>query len=308
MLAELALSIAESTNMLQEWSQQRFGPQMAGVADEASEVMALLDAGILDIDASLQEILSSTSRGIQQTLDETAQSAEKNKQILDDVFSTDWDAQAARNMSIGQTKDVWVQGVREMYMFMEEEVPQAPFDPVLSNFENIEQGILSGALDMALGLDTTFGKIDQDFATSVQTMLNSMDVATTDMQKFWLEKIVKTIEEETPKRIVVEVEMEVEGGGGTGGKQHGGPVPGGVPVMVGEGGPELFIPGQGGNVIPNWKMNMPALLGTAGGTTDGTTGGAPIQITMNPVINNQMDMAEFQARTLQTVKRALRGA
>ena len=69
----------------------------------------------------------------------------------------------------------------------------------------------------------------------------------------------------------------------------------------------MFIPDQPGTVIPNWQMNVPALLGGVGGTTGGSTG-APIQITMNPVINNQMDLAEFQARTLQTVQQALRGA
>jgi hypothetical protein len=44
------------------------------------------------------------------------------------------------------------------------------------------------------------------------------------------------------------------------GKAMGGPVQGMNPYMVGEKGPELFIPATGGNIIPNNRM--------AGGTAD----------------------------------------
>ena len=44
------------------------------------------------------------------------------------------------------------------------------------------------------------------------------------------------------------------------GKASGGPVQGMNPYMVGEKGPELFIPAMGGNIIPNDRL--------AGGTAD----------------------------------------
>jgi hypothetical protein len=43
--------------------------------------------------------------------------------------------------------------------------------------------------------------------------------------------------------------------GGTGGRQHGGPVMGGQVYLVGEAGPELFVPDQGGQIIPNNQVN-----------------------------------------------------
>jgi phage-related minor tail protein len=39
-----------------------------------------------------------------------------------------------------------------------------------------------------------------------------------------------------------------------GGKALGGPVQGNTPYLVGERGPELFVPNSGGNIIPNNKM------------------------------------------------------
>lgn len=35
------------------------------------------------------------------------------------------------------------------------------------------------------------------------------------------------------------------------GREHGGPVSGGMPYIVGERGPELFVPNQSGQIIPN---------------------------------------------------------
>jgi len=91
--------------------------------------------------------------------------------------------------------------------------------------------------------------------------------------------------------------------------QHGGMTAGGKPILVGEAGPELFLPARpGGLILPNsltqWGMNLPASSGAGGG---GMTVGNTVNLTINPTINNQMDMAEFQALTLQTVQRAVRG-
>jgi methyl-accepting chemotaxis protein len=45
-----------------------------------------------------------------------------------------------------------------------------------------------------------------------------------------------------------------------GGKQIGGPVAPNTPYMVGEGGPELFVPGQAGNIVPNTTVTVPVYL------------------------------------------------
>ena len=40
----------------------------------------------------------------------------------------------------------------------------------------------------------------------------------------------------------------------------GGPVWGGSPYLVGEHGPELFIPSQAGTIVPDWKVNTTASI------------------------------------------------
>ena len=88
--------------------------------------------------------------------------------------------------------------------------------------------------------------------------------------------------------------------------QSGGTVGRGQLTLVGEAGPELFVPASPGTIIPNMDlgMSLPGLLGMGGG---GSTFGPTIIHTMNPTINNGMDVAEFEARTLATVQKAIRG-
>jgi hypothetical protein len=46
------------------------------------------------------------------------------------------------------------------------------------------------------------------------------------------------------------------GGGGPGGRQFGGPVMAGMPYVVGEVGPELFVPESNGQVVSNNAFNL----------------------------------------------------
>jgi len=91
-----------------------------------------------------------------------------------------------------------------------------------------------------------------------------------------------------------------------GGRQHGGVVQAGMSYLVGEAGPEMFIPERPGTILPHeLTMALPALLGMAGGA--GTTPAPTVSITMNPTINNGMDLAQFELLTERTVQRAIRG-
>jgi len=63
-----------------------------------------------------------------------------------------------------------------------------------------------------------------------------------------------------------------------GGKAAGGPVSGGTPYVVGEKGPELFVPGSSGSIIPNHRLE-------SGG------GGSPVNITYN--ISSGVNKAEL---------------
>ena len=72
--------------------------------------------------------------------------------------------------------------------------------------------------------------------------------------------------------------------GGTGGffsqvfgRASGGPVKGGSPYVVGEKGPELFVPGSSGNIVPNHAMggaNVVVNVDASGSSVEGDTGAA----------------------------------
>ena len=47
------------------------------------------------------------------------------------------------------------------------------------------------------------------------------------------------------------------------GRQHGGPVSAGRPYMVGEAGPEMFVPGQSGGIVPNEGIPSAEEIGAA---------------------------------------------
>jgi len=304
-MLELVLNLAEQRGQLQAWSQERFDGPFASMADSAAEVMALLDAGMLDIDTALQTIIESNTRGVQAALDTTGTLAEENQKKLDRLVERDYGAVLASNMSPEEAQIAWYGGMHQMFMDIEDDVPETLFDPLFQNFGSVSGDIIAAASVMNLNLQDTFGEIDLGWNNTVWKMAGDMLLGSEDMKKNWMENVVKTIEEKTPKKIVVTVQTEIEGG--TEGKQHGGPVTAGTPYVVGEAGPELFVPDRAGTVIPNnWAMNLPALLGAVGGG-GGAAGSPAIQITMNPTINTPMDLAEFEMMTERTVQRAIRG-
>ena len=60
-----------------------------------------------------------------------------------------------------------------------------------------------------------------------------------------------------------------------GGKAAGGPVSGGTPYVVGEKGPELFVPGSSGNIVPNHAMggaNIVVNVDASGSSVEGDEG------------------------------------
>ena len=62
-----------------------------------------------------------------------------------------------------------------------------------------------------------------------------------------------------------------------GGKAAGGPVSGGSPYIVGEKGPELFVPGSSGNIVPNHAMggaNVVVNVDASGSSVEGDAGQA----------------------------------
>ena len=159
---ELALSIAEQTGMLQQWSMQRFGPDFSQVGDTASEVMALLDAGILDIDADLGDLITNTAGGIADALDLTGQQAEDTKAQLADLISPETIAEAERQTASLATG---LRGVGESGKDAMDELNTAivegdPSLTLITGFQGVETAIIASAGNMDTALVTAFTNID----------------------------------------------------------------------------------------------------------------------------------------------------
>ena len=65
--------------------------------------------------------------------------------------------------------------------------------------------------------------------------------------------------------ITVKVEYDTSGAPSPKGKAMGGPVTGGTPYIVGENGPELFVPGASGTIVPNDVLAASASRAGGGG-------------------------------------------
>ena len=84
--------------------------------------------------------------------------------------------------------------------------------------------------------------------------------------------------------------------GGLTGREHGGPVAAGQPVIVGERRPELFIPNTSGTILPR-------ITGAGGG---GGRGGAGM--TINLVINGDiLGMDDFESKVTAVIRDAVLG-
>ena len=83
--------------------------------------------------------------------------------------------------------------------------------------------------------------------------------------------------------------------GGLVGREHGGPVAAGQPVIVGERRPELFVPRTSGTILPR-------IPGAGGG------GGGGVGITVNLVINGDiLGMEDFQQKVTSVIRDAVLG-
>jgi len=187
-------------------------------------------------------------------------------------------------------------------------VPKTPFDPMFWNFEDSKNKILEQSGIMELGLTDDFGDIEREWVAMVAHQVRSWDKGMSDIERAIQEKVLDKLEE-IPEKITIVIETEQEGGTPIPPPpemQHGGVVQAGMSYLVGERGPEMFVPERPGTILPHeLTMALPALLGMAGG--GGGTIGPTVNVTMYPTINNGMDLAQFELLTERTVQRAIRG-
>jgi len=285
---ELSLSLAEQSNLLAAWSEQQFGPDFSQVADSASEVLALLDSGMLEMDGTLKGIIESQVAGIQTMLDTTGGAAEETKKTLDEVLGKDWVAD--RETAISQAFDVarLIDPVSADVDKIEEEiggvVPDDAFGALLTNFDTANEGILTGVSVLSEETLAALDGIEVEAGTLADYLINDLSIAAlgavqesagnveddwTEGMRAMRESVTDVLDEleKIPDETVITVKTE---GGGSDeeadedtdptkpppkpkgkNRETGGPVMAGESYIVGERGPEVFSPTTAGVIWPN---------------------------------------------------------
>ena len=116
---------------------------------------------------------------------------------------------------------------------------------------NIPDELLQQLVELGLGgagiMDELADASDRRFRQMVASMQGARN------QTKGLEQDLKDLRAEAAAPIKVTVGVSVVGGGGinAGFRQHGGPVSAMRPYIVGEAGPELFVPRTAGSIVPN---------------------------------------------------------
>jgi hypothetical protein len=121
----------------------------------------------------------------------------------------------------------------------------------------------------------------------------TVDAETYEAQRK-LDSIKRTIQEILGANTGVGIGVRIPGRAG------GGPVDAGTPYMVGEKGPELFVPSGYGRIIDAFSTNK-ALLSNAGGSMGGS--GQAINITINTVAGDPIAIETIVVDALSRANR-----
>ncbi len=164
---------------------------------------------------------------------------------------------AARNASISQEELALAQQkvavkTEEAKLNLKEHTDQ------LSLTDSFTKGVSSGFKDFSDSLGSSFDIIRNGMANAFRAGLDALNefIATGEFNfRAFAEGILGLIQEIITQLIVVQAVKFLTGGGGAPtGKRHGGdisPAQSGTPFIVGEEGPELFVPSTAGKVIPS---------------------------------------------------------
>ena len=221
--------------------------------------------------------------GVQTALTGTAETAEANQEILDEILGTDWVAEkqaavdAVRAQLEGMLPAEEIAAIAEGMMTDVTTIPDDPFAELTSSFQGAADAITAG-------MDVARDALNEAIQGIEEQWLESWDLA---------KQAVDDVRESLdliPRVITITVEYE-EGEN----KQHGGPVIAGHRYLVGEAGPELFIPDQSGMILPN-EMTR-AVLGGRGDNVSYPTVNVDIGIQQAPA--DAWAMAELTAARLR---------
>ena len=172
---------------------------------------------------------------------------DKFKQLREELQSgadADGDSPLQKEIDAVSTLDMALAGAREGLKKF-----NSAQDQVGLKMEEITQGALTGFSDALTNAVMGTGNLKDAFKAMIANMISQL------IQFFIIDKLTGGI-----ASALFGVKKAASGGGGGGGaaaptaRAIGGPVQAGSPYMVGERGPEMFVPNQSGSIVPNKKM------------------------------------------------------
>jgi len=148
-------------------------------------------------------------------------------------------------------------------------------------FENLKKGIEAAGIGdfmktLSEGLTSAVGKFEDALADAVLTGKADFDDLANHLKQVLAKALIQ--------KFITGPILGLFGLGPMAGRAKGGPVSAGTPYIVGEEGPELFVPNASGTIIPNGKGNQMGQMGQA------------TQVIYNI---NAIDSASFEARLAQ---------
>jgi hypothetical protein len=130
-------------------------------------------------------------------------------------------------------------------------------NPAMIEKLNLAYTALAELTKTTLGVPmaAAFAEVGGTSATSMITSAKSKIAAAASSFQSWVQSKLDTTVTVTVKYVYDVGTPPAVGGGGIPGRAVGGPVSAGSPYVVGERGPELFIPDVSGTIIPNGSMS-----------------------------------------------------
>lgn len=268
-LVENLYSLLRTGMTIDEWRTaiDRLPPSLQGVAEAAQHVAKFIHDNWPTIQAVFEfaaEYVKTRIEGMIQVIRSVVEIVTSVINLISALVHGDWSRAWQEMKDIASaTIDLFVGYVRAAFGNIPEIILGLAGDAARAAGE-WAQGIFDSVVRALSGLPARMAQIGRDAATS---FLNSISVAGISVG-------------------------DVAGAiGGLVGRADGGPVTSGHPYVVGERGPELFVPSQSGTIVPN---------GGAGVTING-----PITVVANNPREFIEALSRFQADQLRLARRGL---
>ena len=222
---------------------QQFGPALLkGIGKLAGKVwggIKNLFGGPSEAELLARELFSNFHKGAKAELDGTERYADEVARAVDDG----WDVTLAETRA---AFILWGTDAGKTY------------DQAFADYGKYQDAVKSGNTDLMKQIEDEY----KAYRNGASATMNQVSADASTMAS----SVSGQLNALSAKRWRVNIEYKGKRTGDHGevpGRQHGGPVSAGSPYLIGEAGPEMFVPGQSGSVVSNKSIPTAEEIGAA---------------------------------------------